>query len=60
MVVVMIVAMASATMTVSMIAATVVVSRGLRASRSGWVVCLSRHVIFPSTVQGRSRVGEVS
>jgi hypothetical protein len=53
MVVVMAVAVASATVIVAVVGATVVVSCGLRARRSRLVICLSRHVIFPSTVQDR-------
>jgi hypothetical protein len=58
MVVVMIVAVASATVIVAVAGATVtpatmVVACGLRARWSGLVICLSRHVIFPSAAQGR-------
>jgi hypothetical protein len=53
MVVVMIVAVASATMIVAVVGATMVVSCGLRAGRSGWVICVSRHVIFPSVANDR-------
>jgi hypothetical protein len=50
---VMIVAVASATVIMAMVGATMVVSCGLRARRSGWVICLSRHLIFPSAAQDR-------
>jgi hypothetical protein len=53
MVMVVIVAVASATVIVAVVGATMVVSCGPRAGRSGWVICLSSHVIFPSAVQGR-------
>ena len=51
MVVVMIMAVASATVIVA--GAAMVMFCGLRTRRSGWVICLSRHVIFPSAAQGR-------
>jgi hypothetical protein len=66
MMVVMVVAVASAALNVAVIAATVVVSWGLRASRSGWVICLSHRsspwtgTTLPARAIARSSMGGVT
>jgi hypothetical protein len=52
-IVVVVVVVVGTTVIVALVGAILIVSRGLRARCSGWLICLSGHVVFPSPVQAR-------